>query len=309
MRRLPPLGALRAFEAAARQESFKLAAAELSVTPTAISHQIRQLEETLGLPLFIRQTRKVVLTEHGRALYPALRSAFDGMADAVEAVQRRTVRQVATLSATVAFTAKLLVPHAGSFRTLNPGWDLRLHASDDAVDLQAGEADAAIRYGTGHYHGLTSLPLLTDSFAPVCSPYLNVRAPADLATVSLIHFDWGAMASKLSVPTWRTWAERAHLGTMDIEGGIAFNDEASAIDAAIAGQGVALLSLALVAAELASGALVQPFGPVIEGLGYDLVYPSGSETRPAVSVLRKWVTQDLVYAFAKAREARAKANG
>lgn len=309
MRRLPPLGALRAFEAAARQESFKLAAAELGVTPTAVSHQIRQLEETLGLPLFFRQTRKVNLTEHGRALYPALRSSFDAMAEAVEQIKRRPARQVATLSATVAFTAKLLVPHAGSFRTLNPGWDLRLHASDDPVDLQAGEADAAIRYGAGHYPGLTALPLLNDSFAPVCSPHLNVHTPADLANVSLIHFDWGAMAIKLSVPNWRTWAERANFSQLDTDGGIAFNDEASAIDAAIAGQGVALLSLALVATELARGALVQPFGPVIEGLGYDLIYASGNDARPAVAVLSKWVTQDLTPAFATAREARAKANG
>lgn len=308
MRRLPPLGALRAFEAAARQESFKLAAAELGVTPTAISHQIRQLEESLGLPLFVRQTRKVILTEHGRALYPALRTSFDAMTEAVDQIKRRPARQVATLSATVAFTAKLLVPHAGSFRTLNPGWDLRLHASDEPVDLHAGEADAAIRYGVGHYPGLTALPLLTDSFAPVCSPHLNVREPADLAAVSLIHFDWGAMATKLSVPTWRTWTERAGIDTLDTESGIAFNDEASAIDAAIAGQGVALLSLAIVAAELARGVLVQPFGPVIEGLGYDLVYPAGYDARPAVAVLSKWVTQDLTQAFTKAREARAKAS-
>lgn len=302
MRRLPQLGALRAFEAAARQESFKLAAAELGVTPTAISHQIRQLENSLGLPLFVRQTRKVVLTEQGRALYPAMRSAFDAMAAAVDQVKRRPARQVATLSATVAFTAKLLVPHAGSFRTLNPGWDLRLHASDDAVDLHAGEADAAIRYGAGHYAGLTPLPLLKDSFAPVCSPHLGIRTPADLASVSLIHFDWGPTSSKLSIPTWRTWTERACIASLDTESGITFNDEASAIDAAIAGQGVALLSLALVAAELASGALVQPFGPVIEGLGYDLIYPAGHDARPAVAVLSKWVTQDLAPAFAKARQ-------
>ncbi len=150
--------------------------------------------------------------------------------------------------------------------------------------------------------------MLTDSFAPVCSPHLNVREPADLAAVSLIHFDWGAMATKLSVPTWRTWTERAGIDTLDTESGIAFNDEASAIDAAIAGQGVALLSLAIVAAELARGVLVQPFGPVIEGLGYDLVYPAGYDARPAVAVLSKWVTQDLTQAFTKAREARAKAS-
>lgn len=308
MRNLPPLGALRAFEAAARQESFKLAAAELGVTPTAISHQIRQLEEFLGLALFERQTRKVVLTESGRTLLPGTRGGFDMLAEAVDAVRRRPARQVATLSATVAFTAKLIVPHAGSFRALNPGWDLRLHASDDAVDLQAGEADAAIRYGLGHYPGLTSLALLTDRFAPICSPHLDVRTPDDLLKASLIHFEWGVMASRISVPNWRTWAERAGLTKLDTESGITLNDEASAIDLAIAGHGVALLSLALVSAELASGALVQPFGPVLEGLGYDLVFPAGSEAKPAVAVLSNWVMTDLARAFAKARQPRAAAS-
>jgi len=294
MRRLPPLGSLRAFEAAARRESFKDAAAELGVTPTAISHQVRQLEAGLGVALFTRETRKVVLTAEGRMLYPALRRALDAMAEAVDAVRRRPARRVATLSATVAFTAKLLVPHAAGFRTLNPGWDLRLHASDDPVDLHAGEADAAIRYGLGPYPGLSAVPLLTDSFAPVCSPHAGVREPQDLMQATLIHFEWGGAAAKVSVPTWRAWAERAGAQGLDAEAGITFNDESSAIQAAIAGQGVALLSLALVAAELASGALIQPFGPALEGLCYDLVYPAGAEARPPVAVLRRWVTTELV---------------
>jgi len=289
MRDLPPLGALRAFEAAARQESFKRAANELAVTPTAISHQIRQLEESLGVALFQRQIRKVVLTAEGRDLYPALRQALDGMAAAVAAVKQRPERRVATLSATVAFTAKILVPKAGRFRTLSPGWDLRLHASDDAVDLAAGEADAAIRYGLGHYPGLTALPLLADRFAPVCSPHLGLKTIGDISRATLIHFEWGPQAIKISVPTWRAWKDRAKLSTLDAGAGITFNDENSAIQAAIAGQGIALLSLALVAEELSSGALVQPFGPFLDGLRYDLVYPVGAETRGPVAALRDWV--------------------
>jgi LysR family glycine cleavage system transcriptional activator len=292
MRRLPPLGALRAFEAAARRESFKEAAAELGVTPTAISHQVRQLEAGLGVALFMRRPRRVVLTAEGRQLYPPLCLALDAIADAVEAVRGRPDRRVATLSATVAFTAKLLVPRAAGFRALHPGWDLRLHASDDAVDLQAGEADAAIRYGLGPYPGLVAVPLLTDSFAPVCSPHAGLREAKDLPGATLIHFEWGVTPTKASVPTWRLWAERAGI-RLDAEAGITFNDESSAIQAAIAGQGMALLSLALVAAEIASGALIQPFGPVLEGLRYDLVYPSGAETRPPVAVLRDWVMTEL----------------
>jgi LysR family transcriptional regulator, glycine cleavage system transcriptional activator len=299
MRRLPPLGSLRAFEAAARQESFKSAAAELGVTPTAISHQIRQLEADLGVPLFIRETRQVRLTAEGRALYPALREAFDGMTAAVDAARKRPPRRLATLSATVAFTASLLVSRAASFRQLNPGWDLRLHASDDAVDLHAGEADAAIRYGTGVYPGLTALPLMQDSFAPVCSPHHRPHNADELPRFSLIHFEWGGAASKSSVPSWTVWKERAGLGGLEVEAGITFNDEASAIQAAIAGQGVALLSLALVAAELASGALVQPFGPILEGLRYDFVYPAGGDRREPVAALRSWVLSHLAPTVAR----------
>jgi LysR family glycine cleavage system transcriptional activator len=263
------------------------------VTPTAISHQIRQLEDGLGVALFERQTRKVVLTAEGSALYPALRQALDTMAEAVEAIKRQPARRVATLSATVAFTAKLLVPRAASFRRLHPGWDLRLHASDEPVDLHAGEADAAIRYGLGRYPGLTALPLLTDSFAPVCSPHTGLREPEQLPGATLIHFEWGPAAARVSVPTWRAWAESAGIGRLNADAGITFNDENSAIQAAIAGQGVALLSLALVAAELASGALIQPFGPVLEGFRYDLVCPSGAEARPPVAVLRSWVMTEF----------------
>jgi LysR family glycine cleavage system transcriptional activator len=293
MRHLPPLGSLRAFEAAARHLSFKQAAAELGVTPTAISHQIRQLEANLGTALFERQTRKVVLTAEGRTLYPVLQQTFDAIAEALAALRRPPTRRVATLSATVAFTARLLVPRVARFRTLHPGWDLRLHASDEAVDLDAGEADAAIRYGLGRYPGLTVLPLLDDTFAPVCSPHLALHTPQELADATLIHFEWGPAAATLMVPTWQTWKVEAGLRWLDAEAGITFNDESSAIQAAIAGQGVALLSLALVAAELASGALIQPFGPVLEGWRYDLVHPVGAERRPAVAALRSWVMAEF----------------
>jgi len=298
-RRLPPLAALRAFEAAARLMSFKRAAAELAVTPTAISHQIRQLEEGLGVALFQRRTRQVVLTEAGRTLQPDLVAAFDLMGAAVARVRAGPRRQVATLSATLAFTAKLLVPRAAAFPLRNPGWDLRLHASDDPVDFADGEADAAIRYGLGRYPGLAAHPLLADRFAPMASPRLGSLIHADLRRLSLIHFEWGAQATKISVPTWRAWIERAAAEGLDIadldpQGGITFNDENSAIQAAIAGQGVALLSTALVAAELKAGLLVQPFGPVLDGLRFDFVHPAGQEDRPAIAALRRWILEDLV---------------
>lgn len=296
MRRMPPLSSLRAFEAAARQESFKLAAAELGVTPTAISHQVRQLEADLGFPLFVRQTRKVVLTPEGRALYGPLRASFDTVAETVANLRHRPARRVATLSAIAAFTARLLVPRVARFRASNPGWDLRLHASDGLVDLHAGEADAAIRYGPGSYPGLTALPLLHERFAPVCSAHLPLRSPDDLRDATLIHIDELPQAMQMSLPSWDAWAEKAGLRGLDTDACVSMNDESSAIQAVIAGQGVALLSLTLVAAELASGALIQPFGPVIEGLHYNLVFPTDAATQPAVTVLRDWVTSELTEA-------------
>jgi LysR family glycine cleavage system transcriptional activator len=223
----------------------------------------------------------------------------------VEDVRRRPARRVATLSATVAFTAKLLVPRAASFRALNPGWDLRLHACDDLVDLHTGEADAAIRYGLGPYSGLEATPLLTDNFAPVCSPHLPVDHVEALLDATLIHFDWRSDTLKQSIPTWARWAEKAGLKGLDSEAGLSFNDENSAIQAAIAGQGVALLSLTLVAAELASGSLIQPFGPPLEGLRYDFVYPTGAESRPAIMVLQKWVSAEFPETMGSAQVAKS----
>ncbi len=290
--RLPPLGALRAFETAARRLSFRLAAEELGVTPTAVSHQIRQLEEALGKPLFLRRPRQVELTATGAALAPALSQAFAQMSAAVEAARSRPQAKVATLSATVAFTAKLLVPRAARFREINPGWDLRLHASDEAVDLHAGEADAAIRYGLGGGGALGRLPLMRDRFAPVASPRLGLTSVEELKRHALIHFDW-RIAGAATTPSWSVWAEAAGVALADMRAGVTFNDENSAILAAAAGQGVALLSLELVAAEVASGVLVQPFGPELDGWRYDFVFPEGAAERPAVLALRRWIEEEF----------------
>lgn len=293
MARLPPLSALRAFEAAARNGSFKKAAAELGVTPTAISHHMRLLEAEIGRDLFLREARAVSLTADGERLFRPLSEAFGSIAEAIASVKQRPDRRVATLSATSAFTARMLVPRASAFRDLNPGWDLRMLASDEPVSLEAGEADAAIRYGGKHGSGLTALPLVSDYYAPVCSPKLGVRSMDDLARVALIHFDWRYASDKRTLPTWRLWAARAGMTSIDPESGIAFNDESAAIQAAVAGQGVSLASLTLVEAELASGALVQPCGPSIEGRRYDLVFPAGAQTRPAIIALRRWLAECL----------------
>lgn len=175
MRKLPPLSALRVFEAAARRLSFKDAADELNVTPTAVSHQIKHLEEIIGVPLFERTARKVRLTGPGAQLFPAIRDGLDNFERAIDALHLAKTAQIATLSSTVAFMARRLATRAGSFREQYPGWTLRLDASNNVVDLDT-DADAAIRYGNGSYAGLIVEPLFQDRFAPVCSPRLTIKS-------------------------------------------------------------------------------------------------------------------------------------
>jgi LysR family glycine cleavage system transcriptional activator len=287
MRKLPPFAALRAFEAAARLASFKLAAAELSVTPTAISHQIRLLESWLDVRLFERRTRQIVATPAALQLYPVLNDGFDAFARALDALKARRTRSMLTLSATTAFTARWLLPRLGSLRKAQPGLDLRLHASDDPVRLDAQGIDAAIRYGHGPYPGLTCEMLMADQFAPVCSPALRLRRPQDLRRWPLLHFEW--RRRRVDTPTWARWFERAGISDADVDGGIVFTDESHAIQAALAGQGVALLSLVLVAPDLQSGALVQPFGPLLEGYRYHLVQAPDSPRRAELAALAAWL--------------------
>jgi len=287
MRKLPPLTALRAFEAAARHASFKQAAGELSLGATAISHQVRQLEERLGLALFERRARQVVLTEAGRRLYPVLRDGFDAMAATIESLQAKPSRPLLTISTTRAFAARWLVPRLGAFAAIEPGISLHVHASDEPVDLTRERVDLVVRYGGGGYPGLRSERLLPGRFAPVCSPALGLRDLADLPRHPLIHFDW--QVRDADTPDWPRWLREAGLRPSLAEGGLTFSDESHAIQAAIAAQGIAMASLPLVADELAHGRLVVPFGPVLQGHDYHLAWTPASESSPAFVRVRDWL--------------------
>lgn len=284
-RSLPPLSALRAFEVAARHGSFKQAAQELSLTPTAISHQVRALEAHLGVRLFDRQTRLVKLTEAGQQLGSALQDSFDRMAEALASIKPR--RAAVTLSTTPAFAAQWLLPRWDSFAALHGAIDLRLHASNALADLGSGEADLAIRYGRGRYAELESLPLLADRFMPVASPRLALRKPADLAKHPLIHFEWHR--PDRSHPSWPLWLKAAGL-RLSSSGGLRFTEESHAIQAALAGQGVALLSEVLVRNEVKRGLLYSPFGPTLEGMTYHLVWNAATPLKPAVEAVKNWVS-------------------
>jgi LysR family glycine cleavage system transcriptional activator len=289
MRRLPPLAALRAFEAAARHLSFKRAAEELLVTPTAISHQIRLLEETLGLRLFERRTRQVAMTDAAQRLYPVLRDGFDAFARTLDGLSAEARPRAVTLTATRAFTARRLVPRMASLQQRRPDIVLRLLAADEPVDLAAGTADLAIRYGSGLYPGLRSQPLGIDRMAPVAHPGLGLTAPEQLAGHRLVHFEW--RVAHPDKPSWPRWFAAAGLPEPSA-GALHCSDESHAIQAVAAGHGVGLLSLTLVAEELANGTLVQPFGPAIEGMGFHLLRRPGPESEP-VAAVRDWVLAEF----------------
>ena len=288
-RRLPPLSALRAFEAAARHGSFKQAAQELAVTPTAISHQIRTLEEHAGLALFERRARKVMLTDAGAQLYPVLRDGFDAFAAVMERLTRRRRRAQVTISATIAFTARWLVPRVAAFRALHPQIDLQLLASDDVVDLDTADVDIAVRYGSGPHPGFAVVPLFADRFAPVTNPMLKVESAADLVQRPLIDCQWRRRHP--GNPTWARWFAAAGLPEPEGPPLLRFSDESHAIQAAVAGQGVALVSLALAKAELAAGQLIQPLGPSIPGFRHHLLTRE-DETDAAVTAVASWLLSE-----------------
>lgn len=216
---------------------------------------------------------QVVLTLPGETLYPVLRDGFDNFAREIAALTRSQARPVVTITATNAFTAKWLVPRVARFQASHPGINLRLLASDHVVSINPGVTDLAIRYGRGVYPGLTSTILMADQFAPVMHPRLNVASPEDLRRAPLINFAW--RNPDPAHPTWQRWLLEAGLTPFEPASVLDFSDESHAIQAMVAGHGVALLSLVLVQQELADGLVVQPFGPVIGGLSYHLVETSG----------------------------------
>ncbi|GAA0618155.1 LysR substrate-binding domain-containing protein [Halomonas beimenensis] len=286
-RRLPSLSALRAFEAAARHESAKRAADELSVTATAISHHIRGLEEALQVELFVRRPRQLVLTPQGRELFQTLEAAFDSIGETLERLKAPPARQAVTLSTTPAVAVRWLLPWVCLLRDTHPDIDLRIHAAHEPVALDGVTADLAIRYGDGHWPGLVAEKLFDNTFIPACSPRLALSDPAELPGHPLIHFrPQGASVTPLD---WAGWQKRARVPGLDVSAGLVFSDETHAVSAAIGGQGVALMSRPLIADELAEGRLVQPFGPVLEGKPFYLVYPERRRDDPTMRAIRDWV--------------------
>jgi LysR family transcriptional regulator, glycine cleavage system transcriptional activator len=291
-RHLPPLNALRAFEAAARHLSFTKAARELHVTQAAVSHQIKGLEEYLGVPLFHRHRKAVLLTEAGQLCLPGLRDGFDRLAAAVDSIRNLDNANVLTVTTSPSLAAKWLVPRLDQFRKAHPEFEVRIDASTNLVDFERENVDIGIRYGGGSYPGLESELLFEIEVFPVCSPRLckgrhPLRSPQDLKWHTLLHTEWRARGEE---PDWRMWLLAAGAPDVDWSRGPQFNDVTVAIQAAIEGHGVALGRGALVAADLKASRLVRPFRLSVAGrFRYYLVYPAAALKRPKVAAFRDWL--------------------
>jgi LysR family glycine cleavage system transcriptional activator len=295
-RHLPPLNSLRAFEAAARHLSLTRAAEELHVTPAAVSHQVKGLESHLGVKLFRRANRSLLLTDAGQACLPGLRAGFDRLAEAMEAVRARDESGPFTVSVPPSFGAKWLVARLDRFAQKHPGYDVRLDASMRLVDLMREGVDIAVRYGAGHYEGMRVDCLLDEVAIPVCSPRLlegdpPLRTPKDLCHHTLLHHT--ASYQDDSYPDWRMWLQAAGIPSCDLSRGPTFGMASMAVEAAIDGQGVALVGHVLVADDIAAGRLVRPFElsfPV--QFAYYIVSPLITAERHRVVAFREWLLEE-----------------
>jgi LysR family glycine cleavage system transcriptional activator len=289
--KLPPLAAIRAFEAAARHQSFTRAAAELGMTQAAVSYQIRLLEDRIGAPLFRRLPRQVALTEAGRRLAPAVTQAFEALRSAFEGIGPAVDRRL-TMSVLPTFAAHWLVPRLGRFQAAHPQIAVQLDTSNDVVDFSRDEFDLAIRSGLGDWPDLEAHCLLASHFTPVCSPQLlqgrEVSTPADILALPLIG---------PGDPWWKEWFAAAGLGAVDISdrpGHTLPNQQFEGM-AAMAGQGVALVNPRFFAADLAAGRLVQLFDLVVEAeRSYWLVYPKARRRSPKIRAFRDWILAEAM---------------
>lgn len=305
--RLPPLNALKAFEAAARHLSVKKAAVELNVTPAAVSHQIRTLEEYLDVQLFHRYNRALELTDAARACLPKLREGFDCLAQAVERLRTHTSGGMLTVSAAPSFAARWLMPRLHRFIAAHQEIDVRVSARmrrvsvDGKVDVAEratietwlDDSDVAILYGHGHYPDLDVHRLLQLSITPICSPKLlsgehPLRTPEDLKHHMLLHDDTGDMYDGESF--WEVWLNAAGVSGVDAKRGARFSHAVLAFEAAIDAVGVVASMPSLAAEELASGKLVMPFELKVPlDSAYYLVCEPHAKTRPAVAAFRDWL--------------------
>ena len=287
-RRLPPLSALRAFEAAARHMSFTDAAEELSVTQAAISHQVRGLEQRLGLKLFVRRNRSLLLSEAGQAYLPSVRAAFDQLNEATEKLLQKDKGGNLTVTTTSSFAVKWLVPRLGGFQRSHPEIDVRVSTGTSLVDFSREDVDIGIRYGRGQWPNLLAERLVSEDVMPVCAPSLlkgpnGLKKPVDLRRFNLLHI--------ASFPDdWQVWLTAAGVKGVDSSRGVSFDFALAAYQAAMDGLGVALGRNPLVEPDLKAGRLVVPFEfKRSSDFAYYLVYPPEAIRRRKIKAFRDWI--------------------
>ena len=287
LRRLPPLNALKAFEAAARHESFTRAAEELCVTQGAVSHQVKALEAELGIKLFNRERQRLIITEAGREYLNVLRDAFDRIAVGTERLLQRQSSGVLTVSTSPDFAAKWLVNRLGRFAEAHPGIDLRVSATLHHVDFAREDVDLAVRHGDGNWPGLDVARLSTEQLFAVCSPKLlggrnRISKPADVLKFPLLHLD--------DRKDWTRWLEAAGVANAELSHGPVLNRTSMVIDAAVDGQGIALARTTLAAWDLINGRLVRPLPDTLRlSKTYWIICPKATSALPKITTFRDWL--------------------
>lgn len=295
-RKLPPLNALRAFEATSRHLSAKAAADELCVTPAAISHQIKALESHLGLVLFKRLNRQLLLTDAGQRYAAVLQNVFKHLLDETQKITK-SVQQHLTVSVEPSFAMYWLLPRLNKFRQAHPELELRITASYEVVDFKKDDADVAIRWGRGRYAGLTSILLFRNEVSPVCSPELlkkhPIRKPNDLQHHTLLHET--AAIGHPDFPDWQKWLAAAKADKVNANSGLIFETGYLLIQAAIDGQGVALERNAFVEAAVKAGRLVRPFALSLmeSNNAYYLVFPEDRQQDNKIITFLKWLKAEI----------------
>ncbi|HUK09749.1 MAG TPA: transcriptional regulator GcvA [Stellaceae bacterium] len=288
MARTPlPLNALRAFEAAARQLSFTRAAEELHVTQAAVSHQVKALEKRLGVVLFRRLPRSLLLTDEGQALLPELRDAFERLARALDRVGNQSGQGALTVSSFTTFSLAWLVPRLPRFQALHPEIEVRLMSSQRLIDFAREDIDIAVRNGDGNWPGLATTKLFDEDLTPLCGRRYRdrLRKHEDVAKVPLL--------DTMRDSEWAIWLKAAGLGRIARSRGAEFDSTKIAVQAAIDGLGVAIGSPSLFAEDIAAGRLFQPFDLTVKtNRGYWLVYPEPAAERRKIRAFRDWIVAE-----------------
>ena len=304
LRRLPPLNALKAFEAAARHESFTRAAEDLCVTQGAVSHQVKALEAELGVKLFNRERQRLIITEAGREYLVVLRDAFDRIAVGTERLVQRQSSGVITVSTSPDFAAKWLVNRLGRFAETHPGLDLRVSATLHHVDFAREDVDLAVRHGDGNWAGHDVVRLCTEQLFAVCSPKLltgrnRITKPSDVLKFPLLHLD--------DSNAWSKWFEAAGLEGADHLHGPVLNRASMVIDAAIDGQGIALARTTLAATDLINRRLVRPFAEALRlSKSYWIVCPKATAALPKITTFRDWLLAEAAQDTRQLQKLRSK---